>query len=365
MLLLLFAVMLGGCTEEPQLPTMPTAAPDVTQTQPLPLSSDSFSYETLSFPEELVSAQHLYRCYVDESGVLLSVNSTVSSAEPFNGAQVSTVIKTDYLALCDYAGNMTTYPVDTQTYITSAVPCENGVLYVDYVQMENGEVQWSLIKTDGTQQEVLDSGLAAFSSDAPSLFKIRDTAHYLCKLSNGYCVKKLVGDVVWEVYSGNDCELYGDAVSNGESYALLTTKMLEVYPQLIIFGEGGVLIHQLSGRPTSWTLTDKYAVVVSGEDATKPQRVEVIDLRTRTVREIDQTAALYSLAGTGSVCVARGSGGQLWAFDIENENRFAISPPKRVSANASLLFAPAGENRFFVQHDTDDGYKFYFLHVAA
>ena len=359
----LFTAILWGCTESPQTettqPTIQSIIPTgTTVPETPPLDSSAFSYQELPIPEALASAHHLYRCYQDETYTLLSVCSR-------NEAQAGPMVKTDYLALYEQSGGMVSYPLETDAYIISAIPYLDGVLYVDHAEQADGGVAWSVILTDGAKETVLDTGTASVYDHTPFLFLVQNMPYYLCRspLNDyaGYSVKRIKKQTAVTVYAESDCRLMNiDACSNGEQFCCTVKYPLEEFSRLCVFDRNGIQYqHLLSGNPTSYTITDRYAVCNTGTEDNRKLTIEAVDLATGEVTMFHHPyGALYGLAGTGSICVCNASG-KVYAVDIENQRLFTI-----LRLSMPSFFDPAGENRFFVLSGGNDGYKFYLLTIS-
>lgn len=344
--LFLFVVLLCSCAEMPQ------------ETKAPPLDKSAFTYKTISMPEELASAYHIYHCYQNQTYSLLSVCSD-------NGKEIGPTVKTDYFALCDMEGLVASYPVETDAYITSALPYDDGVLYVDYVQQNDGSLIWYLIHKNGTAEVVLDTGNASNDLEVPALFYVEGVPYYLRKNGEGFSINKIEEHVVASVCSETEYDVLSTVkvCSNGNQYCFLVKYPQEELCRLYICDANGVKYqHKLTGKIASFTITDQYAVCCTGLEGAKKLSIEAINLSTYETKVFAQDyGAFYGLSGTGGVCVAVGNSWQPWAIDIENATVFSISAPR---SKAPIFFHAASKNYFFVMIDSNKGYMFYSLTIS-
>lgn len=365
---LLLLVSLCACKEKPsQVPSDDSDKQNEDNTEKSKLDKSAFSYEKLSAFEELKTADHIYRTYQDETRAVFSVCENFEETVSV-GAPQKTVGFTVYSLA---AGSAVLYSVSTEAYVLSAIPYENGVLYTDYVYHDGNSVsvKWSIRYTDGESNTVYDSGGADSDSDVPKLLLANGKAYYLVKNEDGYSIRKLEEGSPVTVHNETGCELFGMSgiTSNGKQFCYLAEYPNDEFATFCVADTNGVLYrHKLSGKITSFTITDKYAVCGTGVEETKKHSLEVIDLATGKTELMPHIyGAFYCLSGTGSVLVVVNGGNweNLMAMDLEAFEPFAIESPQTDKLIQSNLIKNAGENTFLAQIYTENGYEFYLLKI--
>ena len=367
---ILIATLLWGCTQDaPDSSSKPTKPSTIATTLPLetttpapvPLSSDMFTYEAIPFPEEITTAYHVYLCYANQTHSILSVCSRIY------GVYEGPLQKTDFLALCDYEGNVTAYPVDSDAYIVSAIPYEAGILYVDYT-LRNDEqpYAWSLIYTDKLQTTVLDTGSIDAHDRMPLLFYLEDIPHYLVRQENGYCIRQIHAFSASTVHSETDCKLADTEVAyNGKEFCFLVKYPQDDFACFCIWNTDGLKYQcKLSEMGVSCTITDQYALCTTRTGETEQYSMEVVNLATGNTSIFKQPGAFYGHAGTGAVCVSVDKEWQPHALDINSQQIVEIEPPERYRSGRPIYFAPAGEDCLFVEYQVYENYSFYLLHIS-
>ncbi len=354
---LTLSVLFCSCTNTP-----PAETTDPGSHTNIDLEDLVFSYTELPFPETLSTADHLFCCYQSASQTLLSVCSD-------NGRQIGPTQKTDFLALCDMEGGMTSFPVETDAYITSALPYQGGVVYADYKELSDGSVEWSVTLKSGSAETVIDTGAALSYDRVPYLYYVQDTPYYLREDRDGFSVLQIKDQTPAVVYSKTGCSAVSiDVRGNGKQFCFPIQYSGEDFSRFLVFDEDGLLYeHTLGGKITSYAITDQYAVCGTGNEDTRQGSVEAVDLSTGQAKTFDQPyGALWGLTGSGNLCLCVGYDWQPYAINIATEQISVIPGPKS-STNRStpIFFYPAGESRFFALSRQKTGYAFYLLTASA
>ena len=324
----------------------------------------SFDYEDLYVPEEITGGG-AYVCYQDASCIIFSVRSR-------NGKDLGPLYKADFLALYHFDGKTTYYPLETEADIISVLPYQNGLLYVDYTEptTETTEwsIEWAVVLTDGQNKTVLDTGTVYDYNDIPYLFFVQEYPYYLCKNQGCFTIKKLVDTDPYTVHTENVNSLADNwmAGSNGNEYCYMINYPNDEYAHFIVANDEGVLYNnRLNGKITSYTITDKYAVCVTGIEETGKCSVEVVDLSTGGFTLFSQPyGTSWQLTGTGSICICVNDHWQPYAIDIESQKVVAIPLPQDLQLTGKQFRVyPIEENRFviFIDGDTE---QFFFLTVS-
>ena len=344
------AFLLCSCNTPLETPPSSTSGDDV---------EISFTYETFSVPEICTAADSTYFYHYDSGQFLFTVNS-------YNGKTVGPMDKTDAFVLFGTSGDFTSFPIDTQACVYSAIPYEDGILYMDHnASLDN--CQWFLTFTDGTDHLVLDSGTATSYQNIPSIFLLQGIPHYLYTTQSGFQVKAVEDGEAKQVYS----HAYGDVVSvadvfsNGSQYCVMVNYPDSEYPTMLILNEFGVLYeHQLTGKICSFTITNQYAVCVSGDEETEKCAIEVIDLANGTQRVISQPyGPLWGLKGIGNVCVCVGNSWKAYSINLDSGEISSIAPPI-TNTKIHPRFNPINDSQFFVTHSSGDVFQCYLLNLS-
>ncbi len=355
----------GGIIEPPETTDSPntTGPTETAETIGTDLRDLVVSYTELPFPETLSTADHLFCCYQNASQTLFSVCSD-------NGRQNGLTQKTEYFALYNIEGSVTLFPVGTDAYITSALPYQDGVAYVDYKDLSDGNVEWSVTLKSGSVKTVIDKGTVSSYDRVPNLYYVQDKPYYLREERDGFSILQITDQTPTVVYSKTGCYVLNMEVSsNGKQFCFPILYSRGDFPCLLIFDEEGLLFEPTLGRKIiSYAITDQYAVCGLGDEYTnyadvKKCYVKAMDLSTGQEKTLTQPyGAPWGLTGSGSLCLCVDYAWQPYAISIAAEQVSVIPGPKSAANRSTpLFFYPAGESRFFALSRQNTGYVFYLL----
>ena len=335
-LILVALLLLCGCAHGEPAPTTASGEPETPQTtapeadttlpsQTEPLPEPEARWEELPCPQGLFDVDreenprgNVQILYSDAERLLLAEYSYKYSQEDVDAGRVGDgyLYYTDAFRLWDLEGGVTAFPVSSDAQIVSALPWEDGVIYVEYGPWsEDAGVTWSVLQTDGTASEVLDTGTAESCYEIPVLFFSDAIPHYLCKTPNGTAVRRIRDGKAELLLEAEGCYLFnqrGVAVeSNGTQYCFGTGTTPDTPEDLLLIcdSEGIVYEYTLRGKLMSWAVTDKYAVCFT-YDEDDCYYIEAVDLATREEKRfpvpLGSAFDWNRMKGSGTACV-------LWA----------------------------------------------------
>lgn len=376
----------SGCTDKEPIETGETTdsqdqahinvpASDALNDENAPASAEpTFKCEALEMPEELKDADHIYCCYSDSKGLVLSI-CNVREKE----VTVGPVNKTDFLVLCDEnAKIVNSFPVSfPDSYVTTAVPYKDGVAYVGYSEIsdENSDdtskklyTEWYVVYTDGEGEKILDSGNSESYYDIPHLFIADNELCYLWGYDDGFVVKQIKDDGAILLFERTDCKLASvDIYSNGNEYCFMASYPEAEYATFFICDISGVKYeYTLHGKITSFSIMDEYAVCATGDGETSKFSIEAVELSNGDAKVYRVPDTPYCLTGNGGDLLYRNSL-QYYYTSVADEKTQSIREHLLEVNNG--LYYPLGESQYFVlglnpDNDGDSEYEFFRLTIS-
>ncbi len=342
---ILALIMLSGCAEKEPIDTVDTTD---SQSQTLLSAEPIFKCEALAMPDEFKNANHIYCCYSDSNGMLLSICN-----EREKEVTVGPVNKTDFLVLCDEnAKIVNSFPVSfPDSYVTTAVPYKDGVAYVGYNELvdENADdtskklyTEWYVVYTYGEGEKILDSGNSESYYDIPHLFIADNELCYLWGYDDGFVVKQIKDDGAILLFERTDCNLASvDIHSNGNEYCFMASYPEAEYATFFICDISGVKYeYTLHGKITSFSIMYEYS---DGE--TSKFSIEAVKLSNGADKAYRVPDTPYCLTGNGDDLVYRNSL-QYYYTSVADEKTQSIREHLLKVNNG--LYYHLGESQYFV-----------------
>lgn len=349
-LLLTFSIACTG--PEPES----TATPSANLTRPN--VNIVVKYDKFALPFALNENQTELCCYSDGKNSIFAVGSR-------NEKQIGPLYNTEHLYLCSGLKVIAEYEINSSAYITSAVPYENGILYVDYTEEDNGQLSWFLKRIDGMEKTVLDHGSTASFDRVPDLILLGGFPLYLWEEGNCFGINQISGDTIHSIIEESSYILPKIEIkSNGTYYCYLAAGPDDANASMFIGNEEGVVwSHSLEGKITSFTITEEYAICgLEGECFS----VDAVNLLTGESKLFQVDKPLWRMSGSGEACVCVDDGFIPYYVDISQEVIGELSRPKEKSYKTwPTMFYSAGHNNYYARFNMDDGNTYYNLYIST
>ena len=251
--------------------------------------------------------------------------------------------------------------------VTSAVPEEDGIVYVSYTKDENKVIKWNVIELkSGTDNYVL-SGECKSTSELPVLLKF----------NGGVAIvwKDMAGDIAGlsMISEGNADRLVTDSASHivntisdsNEKYAAIYTKDDDKNRYISISDTDGVLKRvPIDGklRDVAITANNVVAVIRQGNE---PARYKLFNynISEDTSEYVELTAALYDLSGgDGDAVICHDLDGRVYMFDAKKNTIKAIDQPENTDG-AAIAFGKIVKNKVISAFTKDGVCTFYMIDI--
>ena len=314
----------------------------------------ALTYERISIELPLEGEKSAYCCYSDDTNMIFSVGKRT-------GAQVGPLVDTENLIVFNHRTSefAHTYPVASDAHVVSAVPYEEGILYIDYSVIEDAAdytLEWALEYMDlESNIMILDSGFVYDFYDLPKLCTIEGVPVYLYETQkNGeyaYGINRVDGKETKQIF----CEAGGLAAvelqGNGSSYCFVSSE-----------DDGGSLTFKigdltgvkssvlLDGKITSFGLSSSHAICgISKEDGT--YALQTVHLQNGTSENISVDRPLYRMsAGKSESAFCVDNMWTIFKLDLDKMELVEIEQPMGVSdEDFNVLFHQVSENEYIFE----------------
>lgn len=242
--------------------------------------------------------------YADGNHFILSVGKR-------NGQTTGPLVDTNRLIInnFDNTANLV-FNLNTNTYITQAIPYLNGIIYSTYV-MEEELCKWKIIYDDGKNTTQLDQGVSNDCMNVPEFAAVNNKVCYLSVNKEGKSWTESV-NVLNELSKE---EIYSETlkkineprfISNGKKYCFISNVCGK--PEYFIGDENGIKTRgEFSGKITSFGINDRYMAIGAVEESDDEDFpiMNLINLDNGNITKSDSDILAYRIAGSGDsfLCV--------------------------------------------------------------
>lgn len=314
-------------------------------------SKNDAVYREIDLNLFLKESQDWTCCYQNEDIMILSVGSR-------NGNMIGPLENTENLLVYDYHEEkvLHKYEISGECYVMSAMPYEEGILYVYYSGFFD-DVPWQVIYASAKGNTVLDEGNAISYDRTPYLFELDGNPAYLWESGYGaadyqYGVNQIIDNQSAALCVSQDgylCELR--AYSNGEAFFFPVDNGNELAVLQIGDQNGINCEYTVSGKIVSMDITQEYIVCSLAEENGKSFWLSLIPLIEGEERSIPLDNPLYRISGgKGETCLCVNWNFDPFEIDLKTGNIEGLDIPENASGlGGSIGFYPCGKRQYLVR----------------
>lgn len=340
----LLLLLLCGCSSGPDSPQL------------------SPQYQPVEFPLPMLDGDDtsVLCCYADEKQTILAVGCR-------NDATTGPLYDTAYL--CLYGQGEPQYiPVDADAYIISALPWQDGVLYVDYAVNAQGTYDWALTLQQGDLRQLVSTGTASSYDQVPALFLLNGSPVYLWQSDGCFgvnAVKNGAPAPIWQ-QTGTICSLE-QVCCNGSQYCFVAAGSDGV--TALYVGDAGGFRWKLPLEEdvAHLAINDTHAVCLTRESPeSQVYTAQVMALDTGAQETFPLSQPLWRGAGSGHTLLAVDNDFRILAFDSATGAVSQFPAPEEKSyQNWPVVFYPTGSDTYLAHFTMEHEPVFYRLTVSS
>ena len=311
------------------------------------------------------------KVFLDEdcvSGLMYSDGATMLTS--FGKATKSgKSMKTRGFATYDLkSGDITNVASIVSSYkVTSAVPEEDGIVYVAYTKDENKVIKWNVIELkSGTDNYVL-SGECKSTSELPVLHRFNDGVAVVWKdrASDIAGLSMISGGNADRLVTDSASHIVNTISSANEKYATIYTKDDDKNRHISISDTDGVLKRvPIDGKLREVAITQNNVIAVIRQ-GNEPARYKLFNynISEDTAEYTELNAALYDLSGgDGDAVICHDLDGRVYMIDAKKNTVKAIDQPENTDG-AAIAFGKIVKNKVISAFTKDGVCKFYMIDI--
>lgn len=303
------------------------------------------TYRPIALNFDILENQYETSCYHGEETLIFSIGEN-------NGRQTGPFVNTTSLILYDHINEkvIKEFSVNTEAYVYSALPYQDGILYVDYDgTFEN--VKWKLTFINEEEKKIIKEGWCNNWDQTPVLSTIDNTPVFFWE-------DRVDGTVTLGLSKLVDGEIINifEQAKQGSGNSYFTTNGHEYF---FIEGEeyGIFAVGDMSGlkqkypldkKLVSYTMTQKYIVcsLAENNDGEEKYYLLRIDINNGKEKRKEVSQHLYRLEGFGkNTCIGVYYDFRPFYIDLKTlEISEGSYPPDREGSTCGKTYFRASEN---------------------
>lgn len=247
--------------------------------------------------------------------------------------------------------------------ISGAVPYNEGVVYANYLQIDEGYM-WKIQYCDGKQNITIKDGLNKGAFPAPPVFsKVSDIPIVAYQLSTEekcyFVIEKVINDTLVKIYESDEFVQKDDIIlDNGKEYGVSVTRKKDDKDIIIVGNDSTVLNEIITKKPLQSFAITKNDVVYSYGDIGEG-KIETVNFETTDRNENKTIKQFYRITGSDgdySVCVDEGF--NPYIISSSRNDIKSISLPKEFENDTPALSFYHTSGKEFVVEFWDKGYYY-------
>lgn len=323
---------------------------------------ENTTYSEIPLNFELDELQSETCCYVDEQIMLFTVGTR-------NGKPEGPLVSTDYMMTYDYKEGQirAKYEVETEGYIFSAVPYEDGIIYVDY-DGNLAETKWQVRFISETENLILDEGESDSYAHTPRVTLIDGVPVYVWQNTPGeenvYGINKVVDMESLNIFKDEENTLsYVYFKDNSKEYCFLISKPDYTYGTIVVGDMNGIrYTYDLEEKLNSFGMTEDYVVCSTAESEEQKHLIK-LKIDSGKAEEAAMSKHLYKLTGLeDNTCLLVDYDFNMFQLDVDSEELIGLPLPEEfLGQTHSTAYYPINRDKCIVEFGLEDSDVYYMM----
>lgn len=315
------------------------------------------SYTKICLPEVATKWDNAEICYHSDPLVILTLGCN-------NGRQIGPLTDTKKVLLYDFREQqvLLEHDITCQSYIMTAVPYSDGILYVEYDGIFES-VNWRLIYADDGSTRVLATGQTTSYERTPTLFMLDNKPAYLwenCEDPYRHGISILTDFQSLVIYENSEAQPSNMLIRcNGSTFCYTQTTGSSFATMITGDASGNIQKFPLDAKLTSFGLTDDSIVCGLANDETNGVQFSlcIIPLSGKENAQYAVQMPLYRIACSGNTSLCVDNNFETYIIDLQTGKLSFLTRPEGYQAEThAVLFLPTHTNSFIVHFSPSDYY---------